>query len=65
MEKILEKYYKAHDTECFTRGLLAAQVICTRRMLESNTNGEVALLSKVMEDIVLLMEKACNSIKEE
>ena len=65
MEKILEKYHKAHETQCFTNGLLAAQLLASRRMLEANTNGEVALLSKVMEDIVLLMEKACHSLEEE
>jgi hypothetical protein len=65
MDKILAKYHKAQETQCFTNGLLAAQLIASRRMLEANTNGEVELLSKVMEDIVLLMEKACQSIKEE
>lgn len=64
MEKILEKYYKVYDTECFTRGLLAAQVICTRKMLECNTNGEVELLSKVMQDIITLMEIANKSTEE-
>lgn len=64
MEKLLEKYHRVHDTECFINGLVAAQALCARRMIEATKGGEVELLGKVMGDIVDLMEKAISLTKD-
>jgi len=58
MDKLLEKYHLVNSRSGIVSGLLAAQALCSRRLIECETNSERDVLLKVMGDIVSLMEKA-------
>lgn len=57
MEKLLENLSAANSFAGVTSGLLSAQTICRRRIMEANTNEERILVCNIMGDIVSLMEK--------
>ena len=57
MEKLLENLSAANSFAGVTSGLLTAQSICRRRIMEATTNEERMLVCSIMGDIVSLMEK--------
>lgn len=57
MEKLLENLSAANSFAGVTSGLLAAQTVCRRRIMEANTHEERMLVCNIMGDIVALMEK--------
>lgn len=58
MEKLLEKYHLANSRSGIVSGLLAAQALCGRRLIQCDSNIERDAILKVMEDIINLMEQA-------
>lgn len=60
MEKLLEKYFVSEKKTETINGLLMAQALITRRLIENDKRGVDALLV-VMSDIVELIERISES----
>jgi hypothetical protein len=57
MEKLLENLSAANSFAGVTSGLLAAQTLCRRRIIEATTDEERVMVCNIMGDIVAMMEK--------
>lgn len=58
IDKLIQKYHKVKEAESVINGLMVAQAVCARRMLEANSAGELQIVNNIMQDIVNLMEQA-------
>ena len=58
MDKLLEKYNHMTGEMYIVSGLLAAQAITSRKLMEAKTKGERDILLSVLEDLVTLINKA-------
>ncbi len=60
MDKLLEKYFFSEKKTETINGLLIAQALCTRRLIEGIPNSSEAILA-VMDDIVKVIEQISES----
>ena len=58
IDKLIQKYHRVKEAESVINGLMVAQAICARRMLECNSISEVEIVNRIMEDIVKMMDQA-------
>ena len=56
MDELIEKYLKGLSRQDVAQGLLIAQMICSRRMLDAFDTNCQSVVSLIMKDISQAME---------